>query len=103
MPAFNVDQEYDIVINSKTAHLSTQGFRVRRVRVLGPDEKGRLPIMDLSDPKGPIQKSPFLTSIIEVNGVSTGTRPARDGPALKPNDYVLVDPKHTVDGEKTAM
>ena len=35
MIAFHVDQEYDIVINSKTAHRSTQGFGERRVRVLG--------------------------------------------------------------------
>ena len=102
MPSFEVDQEYEIVINSSSGHRSTQGFRKRRVRVLGPVEDGRLPIMDLSDPKGPTEKAPYLTSIIEVNGMKTADRPSRDGPALKPGDYVLVDPKQTVDGEEVA-
>ena len=96
-------QEYDIVINSSSGHRSTQLFRVRRVRILGPVVDGRLPIMDLSDPKGPTEKAPYLTSILEIDGKSTGNRPARDGPALKPDDYVLVDPKQTVCGEKTAV
>ena len=100
---FTVDQEYDIVINSSSAHRSNQGFRVRRVCVLGPVENGRLPIMDLSDPSGPKEKMPYLTSIIEVNGVKTADRPVRDGSALKPKDYVLVDPKQTVDGENKAV
>ena len=92
MIAFQVDQEYDIVINSSSAHRSSQGFRVRRVRILGPVVDGRLPILDLNDPKGPTEKSPYLTSIIEVNGVKTTDRPSRDGPALKPGDYVWWTP-----------
>ena len=100
---FQVDQEYDIVINSSSAHRSTQGFRVRRVRVLGPVVDGRLPILDLNDPKGATQKSPYLTSIIEVNGVKTADRRARDGPALKPGDYILVNPKQTIDGEQKGV
>ena len=102
--SFIVNQEYDIVINSSSGHRSSQGFRKRRVRVLGAPVDGRLRILDLSDPiKGPTEKSPYLTSIIEVNGVKTADRPVRDGSALKPDDYVLVDPKQTVDGEKTAI
>ena len=101
--SFIVNQEYDIVINSSSAHHSSQGFRVRRIRVLGPVENGRLPILDLNDPKGPTEKSPYLTSIIEVNGIKTADRPVRDGSALKPKDYVLVDPKQTVDGENKAV
>ena len=101
--SFIVNREYTIVINSSSAHHSTQGFRVRRIRVLGPVENGRLPILDLNDPKGPTEKSPYLTSIIEVNGVKTADRPVRDGSALKPDDYVLVDPKQTIDGEQKAV
>ena len=103
MIAFQFGREYDIVINSSSAHRSSQGFRVRRVRVLGPVVDGRLPILDLNDPKGPTEKSPYLINIIEVNGVKTADRPVRDGSALKPDDYVLVDPKQTVDGEQKAM
>ena len=103
MIAFQVDKEYDIVINSSSAHRSSQGFRKRRVRVLDPVVDGRLPILDLNDPKGPTEKSPYLTSIIQVNGVKTADRPVRDGPALKPDDYVLVDPKQTIDGENKAV
>ena len=48
MVTFIVDREYNMKINSSTAHRSTQGFRTRRVRVLGPVEDGKLPILDLS-------------------------------------------------------
>jgi hypothetical protein len=48
MPQFNTDQEYAMKINSTSAHRSTQGFAVRRVRVTGPVDNGRLPFIDLS-------------------------------------------------------
>ena len=100
MPALLDGHEYSMVINSSSGYRLTQGFRVRRVRVLGGErDDGRLKSLDLSDPQGPKEKMPYLTSIIEINGVSTGNRPIRDGSALKPGDYVVVDPKATVDGE----
>jgi hypothetical protein len=101
MPQFNTDQEYAMKINSSNAHRSTQGFAVRKVRVTGPVENGRLPFIDLSD--GNKQKAVYLNNIIEVDGIPTGNRPVRDeGSALREGDIVLVDAAATKDGTTQA-
>jgi hypothetical protein len=101
MPQFTTDQEYAMKINSTSAHRSTQGFAVRRVRVTGPVENGRLPFVDLSD--GNKEKAVYVTNILEVDGIPTGNRPARDeGSALREGDIVLVDAAATKDGTTQA-
>ena len=67
MPQFTTGQEYAMKINSTSAHRSTQGFAVRRVRVTGPVKNGRLPFIDVSD--GNKQKAVYLTNILEVDGI----------------------------------
>jgi hypothetical protein len=101
MSHFTTSQKYDVKIISNNAHRSKLGFAVRRVRVIGSVEGGRLPFVDISD--GNKEKAVYLTNILEVDGVPTGNRPARDdGPALRKGDYVLVDRAVTKDGTTTA-
>ena len=89
--SFIEGREYAMKINSSTAHRSTQGFKTRRVRVLGPLEDGKLPILDLTDPRGETEKRVYVKNIIEVDGESTGQR-AKE---LSPGDIVLVDREKT--------
>eukprot|EP01047_Picozoa_sp_COSAG01_P051311 COSAG01_NODE_5281_length_4359_cov_1.386620_2_plen_188_part_00 len=101
MPEFTTGQEYDVKINSSSGHRSKLEFAVRRVRVIGSVEGGRLPFVDMSD--GNKEKAVYLTNIMEVDGVPTGNRPARDdGPALRKGDYVLVDRAVPKDGTTAA-
>ena len=97
--SFIAGREYDLKINSSTAHRSTQGFKTRRVRVLGPVEDGKLPILDLTDPRGETEKRVYVKNIIEVDGKSTGQR-AKE---LAPGDIVLVDRDKTVDGTEKGV
>ena len=69
-------QQYHIRLNSSTTN-STQGFAWRSVRILAPPGvDGRIELVDLSDPTGPREKSPYVANIIQVEGQSAPT-PAR--------------------------
>jgi hypothetical protein len=100
MPQFTTGQEYAIKINSTSAHRSTQGFAVRRVRVTGPVEGRRLPFVDMTD--GNREKAVYINNILEVDGVPTGNKPTDNGAALRKGDCVFLDRAVTTDGTETA-
>jgi hypothetical protein len=64
-------QQYHIRLNSSTPS-SSHGFAWRSVRMLAPPGvNGRIELVDLSDPIGPREKSPYVANIIQVEGQST--------------------------------